>query len=334
MNKYITLTVIFQLSLTFCFSQSITIDPSDQSEILIYQKNSGIPSVSGRHKNFGQFQVEPSNSNNTLLRIGGQGFSGLLGGYSNNVAQINFSPTQTFSSTNQGTKITFHTTGNNSINTSEKMRIDQNGNVGIGTPNPDTKLHLEGAENNGSTAALKITSGNQNMILDGNEIDSDVGLYLNHNSEQKVNIGAGGLFGSGAANFNLVPIGVVEYSASESTNGLSYSNSYTNLAGSLVINKGGDTYIRADDTMYMNLYLDPNIVSQYSKIIAVGQPSYTGGSINPLTMVSGAIGEIVGSIKISPSTGEPYYNASVTVDDFPLTGGSTLFGTVIFYGIK
>ena len=334
MKKNILLLFVFHFYFTTSFSQNITIDPTEQSELLIYQKNTGVPTIGGRHKNFGQLQVDPSNVNNTLLRIGGQGFSGLLGGYSNNVAQINFSPTQTFSSTNQGTKITFHTTANNTTNTSEKMRIDQNGNVGIGINSPDTRLHIQGVENNGTDATLKLTSGNQNMIIDGNEIDSDVGLYLNHNSEQKVNIGAGGLYGAGAGNFNLVPIGVVEYSASESANGLSYSNSYTNLAGSLVINKGGNTTIRADDTMNMILYLDQNIVSQYSKIIAVGQPNYTGGSINPLTMVSGAIGEIYGDIVISQITGDTNYSAGVTVDDFPLTGGSSLFGTVIFYGIK
>lgn len=334
MKKNILLLFIFHFYFTTSFSQSITIDPTEQSELLIYQKNTGVPTVSGRHKNFGQFQVEPSNVNNTLLRIGGQGFSGLLGGYSNNVAQINFSPTQTFSSTNQGTKITFHTTANNTTNTSEKMRIDQNGNIGIGINSPDTRLHIQGIENNGTDATLKLSSGNQNMILDGNEIDSDVGLYLNHNSEQKVNIGAGGLYGAGAGNFNLVPIGIVEYSASESLNGVSYSNSFTNLAGNLVINKGGGTTIRADDTISMSLIFDQTIASQYSKIIAVGHPNYKGGSFNPLTMVSGAIGEISGNIEISTISGEPYYYASVTVDDFPLTGGSTLFGTVIFYGIK
>jgi hypothetical protein len=333
MKKYILLLLIFQSSLNPCFSQSITIDPTEQSELLIYQKNTGISTVVGRHKNFGLFQVEPSNSSNTLLRIGGQGFSGILGGYTSNVVQINFSPTQTFSSTNQGTKMTFHTTANNTTSTTERMRIDQNGNVGIGTNTPDTKLHIEGAENNGSDATLKIKSGNQNMIIDGNEIDSDVGMYLNHNSGQKVNIGVGGLFGSGATNFNLVPLGVVEYSATESLNGLSYSNTFTNLVGNLVINKGGHATIQADDTISMSLFFDQNIASQYSKIIAVGHPNYWGQSINPFSMASGAIGEIVGLIQEN-SIGELFYYTSVTVDDFPLTGSSTLFGTVMFYGIK
>jgi hypothetical protein len=82
----------------------------------------------------------------------------------------------------------------------------------------------------------------------------------------------------------------------------------------------------------MSLTLDPNIVSQYTKVIAIGYPSYSGGGINPFTMVSGAIGEIVSEINIVNNS--TYYYASVTVDDFPLTGSSSIYGTVIFYGIK
>jgi hypothetical protein len=65
--------------------------------------------------------------------------------------------------------------------------------VGIGTTKPDAELHVEGAENDGSTAALKISSGPQSMILDGNEIDAVIaGLYLNHNTNQKVILATGG----------------------------------------------------------------------------------------------------------------------------------------------
>jgi hypothetical protein len=66
------------------------------------------------------------------------------------------------------------------------------GNVGIGTTSPDTKLHVIGDENNGTTAALKITSG-ENMLLDGNEIDAlDSGLYLNNNTNRDVVLATGG----------------------------------------------------------------------------------------------------------------------------------------------
>jgi hypothetical protein len=67
------------------------------------------------------------------------------------------------------------------------------GKIGMGTNSPDTRLHVDGDENDGTTAALKITSGAQNMILDGNEIDVVGGaLYLNYNSSGNVLVGAGG----------------------------------------------------------------------------------------------------------------------------------------------
>lgn len=66
--------------------------------------------------------------------------------------------------------------------------------VGIGTTSPDTALHVKGAENNGTTATLKIQSGTAAMLLDGNEIDAsaDSALYLNNNSAGDVLIAKGG----------------------------------------------------------------------------------------------------------------------------------------------
>lgn len=75
----------------------------------------------------------------------------------------------------------------------ELMTIRGDGNVGIGESNPDTKLHINGNENNGTTASLKISSGSQNMLIDGNEIDAfQDGLNLNNNSSQNVILARGG----------------------------------------------------------------------------------------------------------------------------------------------
>ncbi len=73
--------------------------------------------------------------------------------------------------------------------------VDGAENVGIGTASPDTRLHLVGADNNGTTAGLKITNtaNADTMLLDGNEIDCVSGaLYLNNNGDGDIIVAQGG----------------------------------------------------------------------------------------------------------------------------------------------
>lgn len=78
-------------------------------------------------------------------------------------------------------------------NAQTKLFVQSDGKVGIGTTSPGANLHIAGAENSGTTASLKISSGAQNMLLDGNEIDGvDNGLFLNNNTDQHVILASGG----------------------------------------------------------------------------------------------------------------------------------------------
>ncbi|MBL7806716.1 MAG: tail fiber domain-containing protein [Saprospiraceae bacterium] len=82
---------------------------------------------------------------------------------------------------------------NNSHSGAEKFVVNYDGKVGIGTTSPAANLHVNGAENNGSASAIRIVSGTQVMILDGNEMDALTdALYLNHNSNKNVFVGTGG----------------------------------------------------------------------------------------------------------------------------------------------
>lgn len=79
-------------------------------------------------------------------------------------------------------------------NNTDRVNILTNGNVGIGITTPATKLHISGAENNGTTGTLKITTGTTEMLFDGNEIDgaSDGQLFLNNNSTGNLHFANGG----------------------------------------------------------------------------------------------------------------------------------------------
>lgn len=72
--------------------------------------------------------------------------------------------------------------------------VDADENVGIGTASPQSALHVVGDESTGSTGALRIASGSQTMLLDGNEIDTNagIGLTLNYNVPHNVLLAQGG----------------------------------------------------------------------------------------------------------------------------------------------
>jgi hypothetical protein len=78
----------------------------------------------------------------------------------------------------------------------EAMRVNPEGKVGIGTETPWVTLHAAGLENNGGEATLIVeTEGapvQEQLLLDGNEIDSKDGLYLNNNVQGNVVLGMGG----------------------------------------------------------------------------------------------------------------------------------------------
>lgn len=96
-------------------------------------------------------------ASNTLLALRGRGDLGSGAAYG---AQILFSADETWvQGTDSGGRITFQTTSNNTWNAAtERMRIDHDGQVGIGETNPATLLHLSNSAG-GNMLRLQDTGG-------------------------------------------------------------------------------------------------------------------------------------------------------------------------------
>ena len=77
-------------------------------------------------------------------------------------------------------------------NGATRMTIENSGDVGIGVADPSSRLEVSGEDNDGSIATLRIISGSQHMLLDGNEIDSGSDLHLQHNTSNNIVLGSGG----------------------------------------------------------------------------------------------------------------------------------------------
>ena len=74
--------------------------------------------------------------------------------FGGSTAYINLVATENFTNTEKDTAISFATTPNGATDRDERMRIDHNGNVGIGTENPQSALQVDGY------VQLALTDGN------------------------------------------------------------------------------------------------------------------------------------------------------------------------------
>ncbi len=92
-------------------------------------------------------------ANDNLLTLGAGGYNGSTM-YNYNKAAILMAAAETWSATANGSYISFHTTPKLSTVRAERMRIDDAGNIGIGIPDPKSKLHI----------LTSATSGLQNFI--------------------------------------------------------------------------------------------------------------------------------------------------------------------------
>jgi len=127
-----------------------------------------------------RYNVEISSSSNTFLQIAStstNALTGLLfGDTSNAVGRVTYD--------HSDNSLQFFT------NTTEKVRIDTSGSVGIGTDSPATMLHLE---NDASTSEI--------IRIGSSTVTHDTGIYMRTTGTAAISWGTGGalaFYGSGA----------------------------------------------------------------------------------------------------------------------------------------
>jgi hypothetical protein len=235
------------------------------------------------------------------------------------------------------------------------------GNVGIGLASPNAPLQFTSTSGlnrkivlyeefnnnhqfygfgiNDGILRYQTTGGGDHVFYSATSASSSKELMrVKYDGNLKV---SEGIYSNQMGGLNIVPIGISTYNASEDLNGAVVNVNFNNIAGGLIESAGASTIISFDDNLSASFKLVSSIVNQYTKIIAISAPSYTGGTAFdgiPFSnsSPSGFIGEIKNGINVMPSgiNAGTYFYISVVVDDFPLLGGSNLSGTVIFYGIK
>ncbi len=146
--------------------------------------------------------------------------------------------------------------------------IFEGGKVGIGTTIPRANLHIVGAENDGANAALRITSGAQNLLLDGNEIDALAdGLFLNNNTSQNVVLAnGGGKVGVGISNPGVsldvngdirTNVGLISDNPFGSSYvAFSHRNQGTSTGYALLQHSGGTTYLNAPSNAHIHFRIN------------------------------------------------------------------------------
>jgi hypothetical protein len=174
--------VVYLLILSFMAkAQSVIIDPnqiqkternaSASEDLLLTSLENRTPTIVGRRANTTGLlsQLTPINAFDVLFTIGAKGFNG-AGFIPNFSSSLEFIATDLWSPTSVGSQIRFRTTPNGSTTLQERMLIDYNGHIGIGTLLPRVKLHVSDGQSgtgpsSGSSTNMFIDSDSHNYLM-------------------------------------------------------------------------------------------------------------------------------------------------------------------------
>lgn len=134
------LVILFSAALT-AFGQSVTLTPTTDKQLTLTAAGVAVPNITGQRSS-GTSDAPTALSNGAwMMSLYGRGYNG--SGYSNTFnSAINFGAAQDFTPTANGSNIQFYTTPLNTSFPLERVRIDHNGFVGIGTATPGAPLEV------------------------------------------------------------------------------------------------------------------------------------------------------------------------------------------------
>jgi hypothetical protein len=249
-------------------------------------------------------------------------------------------------------------------NNTNAIKVLANGNVGIGTATPASKLDIKA---NASLPVVNIENSGTNFLSYGinsfsqggvgvfgqsntgraivgfnNNLNSPTAQFTNANPNGTAVELQGGMYSpTTLGGFNLVPLGVVSYDGSfGATASSDFPVDFVNKAGGLVVSANGhyENNFTVSDYMYVDLFLDPAKTLQYVEIIAINSPNFdaSGSSLSG----DGLVTRLESKFLPAAGAGNPQkkYRVEIGVDDFPTQGGvlevGAMKGVVIFYGLR
>lgn len=139
------LPLFFSILYSSAAAQSVEIIPgkSIHSGVIsdVTLRSTGTPEIKGQRSSGSIDSPTAVTDNSILLELNGTGYNSTVFA---NSARIRFSSSEGWNNLVRGSRLQFFTTQNGTTALAEKMRIDHNGNVGIGTISPLSKLDVSG----------------------------------------------------------------------------------------------------------------------------------------------------------------------------------------------